>query len=485
MPRRPLRTLVFLFLTLLAQAAAGQVTATLVASGLDEPLFATSPGLAEPLFIVERAGRIRILRAGTVLPTPFLDISDRVSVVGERGLLGLAFAPDYGSSGAFYVYYTDRSGRSQISRFFVSVDPDRATDAEQSVLTLSQPFTNHNGGTIAFGADGYLYFAPGDGGSANDPAERSQNPGVLLGKMLRLDVGPVFASGSVPVPGTGYAIPADNPFNGVSGARPEIWSLGLRNPYRFSFDRATGDLWIADVGQGRREEINFEPADDPGGRNWGWDVMEGSLCNRSDPAAAPPCNDASLSLPIFEYDRSGGNCSITGGFVAGAQPAEWSGQYVYGDFCSGRIWSFDPQTAVETEWTAALGAAGRGAFELVGFGRDGVGRLYVVHSGGDVYRVESRTECNDGLDNDGDGLVDFGEDPGCAFSSDSPEDPMCNDGRDNDGDGAIDLLDSDCRGNPAGSETILSCGLGFELAPILTAALGWRRFRRRGERVNA
>lgn len=412
-----------LMLALLASpgAHAQLLESVLVASGLDNPLFVTAPALDPRLFIVERKGLIRILKDGAVLPTPFLDLEDRVqSTSGERGLLGLAFAPDYAVSGEFYVYFTDDQGDSVVSRFTVGADPDVADTTETVILWVEQPASNHNGGTIAFDADGFLLVGLGDGGGSNDPDERAQDPSELLGKMLRLDVGSPIAPGSIPVAGESYAIPADNPWASPSdGVRDEIWAFGLRNPYRFSVDRLTGDLWIADVGQGAREEIDFEPADDPGGRNWGWDVMEGGQCNPNDPAAAPPCNDPSLSLPIHDYGHGQGRCSITGGYAMRSPGIPtFDGHYFYGDYCSGEIWSLEPGVGV-TDRTTELGAAGTGAFDLVGFGEDGIGHLHVVHDSGEVYRIVRRPACRDGIDNDGDGLIDLA-DPGCNGNPDRP-----------------------------------------------------------------
>ncbi len=463
-----------------ATRAHAQIAVIPIATGLIDPLFATAPS-SDPrrLYVLERDGLIRVIRDDVLLSAPFLDVRDRVTTAGEGGLLGLAFSPDFATSGDFYIYYTNLAGDSQVSRFNAAGDPDFASDVEAPILQVSQPYPNHNGGTIAFGADGFLYFSPGDGGLANDPGERAQNPGELLGKMLRIDPGPTFAPGSTPVLGTGYAIPEDNPFVGAPGARGEIWAFGLRNPYRFSFDRLTGDLWIADVGQDRREEIDFEPASSAGGLNWGWDVMEGTLCNPNDPAYPNACNAPFYAPPIFEYAHTAGNCSITGGFLARGGPAEWNGEYIYGDYCTGRIWSLDPAAATSTEWTSALGAAGGVPFSLSGFGEDGRGRLYVVQSRGTVYRVEARSACNDGLDNDGDGDIDFGSDAGCGSTAAIREDPACNDGVDNDGDGAIDLADSGCMGNPSRlSENPVACGLGPELA-FLLGGLGALRRRRR------
>ena len=463
--RSPLLAALAAALALAAPSAASPddpPTSELVATGLDAPLFAAAPAGDPRLFIVERPGRIRILAAdGTLLPTPFLDIASRVSTSGERGLLGLAFPADHAASGLFYVYYTDSpGGRSVVSRFSVSADPDVADPAETVLLVIDQPASNHNGGTIAFGPDGFLYFSPGDGGGSNDPDERAQDPDDLLGKMLRLDVGVPPAPDSLPVPGQAYRIPADNPFVGDDGVRDEIWALGLRNPYRFSFDRLAGDLWIADVGQGQREEIDFEPLDDPGGRNWGWDVMEGTRCNTTDPAPAPPCNDPSLSLPVHEYAHSGGNCSVTGGYLYRGKLTALQGLYLFGDYCTGRIWSLDPATLGVLDRSAELRDAAGAAFELVGFGEDGSGELLVVHLGGSVYRVVAETECRDGADNDGDGRVDF--DGGVSAGLDPPTTP-----------------DPHCAGPTDDREKVVHCGLGAELALVLPLLVWARRLRRR------
>jgi hypothetical protein len=229
-------------------------------------------------------------------------------------------------------------------------------------------------------------------------------------------------------------------------------------------------LWIADVGQDALEEINFEPRDDPGGRNWGWDVMEGDQCNVNDPAPAPACNDPSLSLPVHQYAHSGPGCSgsITGGFVyRGTAIPALNGLYFYGDYCSGQIWTFDPVALLEVERSAELGAAGGAPFQLVGFGQGGDGELYVVHAGGSVYRIIPRTECSDGIDNDDDTLVDHPDDPGCAERSSTSESPACNDGEDNDSDGLVDLADPGCLDDPARNRESTGCGGGGGAALIL------------------
>ena len=327
---RPLiaTTLALLASGALAQGASGwpQLVPELRVAGLDLPVHVTHAGDGSGrLFVVEQRGRVRLVENGVLQPTPFLDITARVGCCGERGLLSVAFPPGFATKRLFYVNYTDRTGSTVVARYRVSDDPDLADPgSEQVVLTVSQPFANHNGGQLAFGPDGYLYVGMGDGGGAGDPQDNGQRRDTLLGKLLRLDV----ESGQVP-----YAVPTDNPFRAGAGWRPEIWALGLRNPWRFSFDRSTGDLWIADVGQSSYEEVNFQPAGDPGGRNYGWRVMEGAHCSNPD-----PCTSAGLTLPVAEYGRADG-CSVTGGHVyRGARWPRMQGVYLYGDYCSGRIW---------------------------------------------------------------------------------------------------------------------------------------------------
>jgi glucose/arabinose dehydrogenase len=277
------------------------VALRLVASGLDFPLYLTAPAGDPRLFIVEKTGRIRIVKNGAVVAAPFLDLSASVSGSSEQGLLGLAFDPQYATSGRFYVDYTDRNGDTRIARFRVSADPDVADPAsEEMLLTVPQPYSNHNGGQVAFGPDGDLYIGMGDGGSGGDPQGHGQNPNDLLGSLLRLDVsGP-----------TGYGIPQDNPYAG-GGGRAEVFSIGLRNPWRFSFDRTNGDLYIADVGQNEREEVDVSTAGTGGGRglNYGWNRMEGTACY-----GASTCDRSGLTLPVMDYTHADG-CSITGGYV--------------------------------------------------------------------------------------------------------------------------------------------------------------------------
>ena len=328
------------------------------------------------LFILQQEGQIRIINnQGQVLPTSFLDIQPLIVSGGERGLLGVAFHPRYADAdnGFFYVNYTrSGDGATVIARYRRSTDnPDIADPLSGVVLlTVAQPFTNHKGGQLRFGPDGYLYIGLGDGGSANDPGRRAQDLTTALGKMLRIDV-----DGGSP-----YAIPASNPFQSQSQGAPlrEIWAYGLRNPWRFSFDRATGDLFIADVGQSAREEINFQPAGAAGGTNYGWRWMEGTQCTGLEGACPDP-----FTLPILEYSHALG-CSVTGGhrYRGPAYPA-LSGYFLYGDFCSGRIWG---ATNAGGNWTTTeLLVTGLG---ISTFGEDEAGEIYVaVHNTGVIYRI--------------------------------------------------------------------------------------------------
>lgn len=287
------------------------------------------------LFILEKTGKLRVVRDGILRSTPFLDLSSKVSTESERGLLGIAFPPDFVSKQYFYVDYTDAAGDTVVARFDVSAgDPDVADPAsERLILKVSQPYANHNGGQLAFGPDGYLYVALGDGGSSGDPAGNAQNPGVLLGKILRIDP-------ESTAPAAGYAVPSDNPFVGASGYRPEIWALGVRNPWRFSFDTDTGDLWIADVGQGAWEEIDFQPAASAGGQDYGWDYYEGTHPYPPGSTAKPT---AGLTFPVYEYDHVTGGHSVTGGYVyRGIAYPAFAGLYFFADFEWGKIWAMDP-----------------------------------------------------------------------------------------------------------------------------------------------
>ena len=324
------------------------------------------------IFVVEQGGRIRIVKGGVLQPSPFLDIATRISSGGERGLLGLAFPPDYARKGYFYVNYTNPAGDTVVSRFRRSASNADAADpaSEQILLTVAQPFANHNGGQLAFGpSDRMLYVGMGDGGSGGDPGNRAQNPAELLGKILRLDTetGRPFT----------YTSPASNPFLTAAGFRPEIWALGVRNPWRFSFDRATFDLYIADVGQGSFEEIDYQPASSRGGENYGWRIMEGTHCFNPN-----PCGTAGLTLPVVEYGHGAGDCSVTGGYVYRADTfPRMKGLYFYGDFCSGRIWSLKKDGSA---WQSTLLLDT--SIQISAFGEDEAGNLYVAsYGGGEIY----------------------------------------------------------------------------------------------------
>jgi len=342
----------------------------LVAAGLSSPVYLTAPRGDPRLFIVEQEGTIRIIEGGVVRPQPFLDIRARVQSGGERGLLGLAFHPAYGANGWFYVNYTDTNGDTRIERYQVTADPYVADPASaELVLAIAQPFANHNGGMMAFGPDHALYIATGDGGGSGDPDGNAQDLSSLLGKILRLDV-------DTQLP---YAIPADNPFRNVTGARGEIWAYGLRNPWRFSFDFEADRLFIADVGQNSWEEINVVPAS-RAGANYGWNIMEGRHC-----FGASSCNTADLTLPVLEYPNGDEGCSVTGGYVyRGEAIPEIRGHYFYSDFCGGWIRSFRVSGNTVTDqqdWD--VGNIGM----VLSFGEDAASELYVLTRGSEGGRV--------------------------------------------------------------------------------------------------
>jgi hypothetical protein len=321
------------------------------------------------LFVVEQPGRIRIVQNGQLLATPFIDLTAKILSGGERGLLSMAFDPAYATNGFFYVNYTDRNGDTQVERYRVSSDPNRADPASaKQILFVRQPFANHNGGHIVFGPDGMLYIGMGDGGSGGDPQGNGQNRNALLGKLLRIDV----------ARGDPYAIPSDNPLVGQTGARGEIWALGLRNPWRFWFDRTDRVLYVADVGQNQIEEVNaVDQAAKP--INYGWNVMEGGQCyNTSN------CTRTGLTLPVATYNHSGGACSVTGGIVyRGQRIPAIQGHYFYADYCAGWVRSFrlvNGAVTAEQQWS--LGSVG----SVLSFGEDAAGEMYLLSANGSVYR---------------------------------------------------------------------------------------------------
>ncbi len=353
-----------------------------VASGLTRPLLVTAPPRdVSRQFIVEQGGAVRVLKNDVLLPTPFINVSGSVSCCGERGLLGMAFAPDYETSGRFYLSFTNGSGNTEIRRYTVSGNPDVANPGGTLVLSVNQPYSNHNGGHIAFGRDGYLYFGLGDGGSGGDPEDYAENLNSLLGKMLRIDV-------NAPT----YTVPPSNPFVGRAGL-DEIWSYGLRNPWRWSFDRATGDLYIADVGQNAWEEVNVRPGSSAGGENYGWDLYEGNACYEG------PCTgQAGLTFPVLAYGRGQG-CSVTGGYVyRGCRMPDLRGTYFYSDYCTPFIRTFRGVSGglAQNQQDRTTDLAPGGGLTIGGvssFGEDARGELYIVDYGsgvagqGEVYRI--------------------------------------------------------------------------------------------------
>jgi glucose/arabinose dehydrogenase len=335
----------------------------MIATGLARPDTLSVDGSGR-LFVIEKPGRIRIIQNDQLLDQPFLDISNRVGSSGnEQGLLGLAFHPNYTQNGRFFVNYTDNSGNTVIARFQVSGDPNVADpNSEVKLLGIDQPFPNHNGGELAFGPDGYLYDGQGDGGSAGDPFGNAQKKDVLLGKILRLDV-----DSAEP-----YAVPSDNPFGN------EVWAYGLRNPWRFSFDKLTGDLYIADVGQNTWEEIDYLPKGSAGGTNFGWNLREGA--HDYNGSASPD-----LTEPVAEYSHQEGGCSVTGGYVYRGSMPEWNGIYLFGDYCTGLIWglihsgnNWQKQQLFDMDFT------------ITSFGQDEKGEVYLVSDSGSVYRLAKK-----------------------------------------------------------------------------------------------
>ncbi|MBI1729175.1 PQQ-dependent sugar dehydrogenase [Candidatus Acetothermia bacterium] len=342
-----------------------------IASGLSSPLYVTSArDNSGRLFIVEQTGTIRILQDGKPLAAPFLNLGNRTRGGGEQGLLSVAFHPNYAQNGRLFVDYTRAGdGATIIAEFHVGSDPNLADLASEHVLlVIRQPFSNHNGGLVKFGPDGYLYIGMGDGGSGGDPQGNGQNLSVLLGKLLRIDVDNTD--------GKPYAIPADNPFINTTVAGKEVYAYGLRNPWRYSFDRCNGRLFLADVGQGNYEEIDLI---DSGG-NYGWNTMEGTHCFH--PSSG--CNRTGLTLPIAEYDHSAGDCAVTGGYVyRGTEIPDLDGHYLFADYCTGHLWSLVQDSTGQWQMTQLRDLG----FNISSLGEDQEGELYIVDLGGAVYKI--------------------------------------------------------------------------------------------------
>jgi glucose/arabinose dehydrogenase len=353
---------------------------TLSATGLSSPVFAIGARDGSGrVFIVEKTGKIRIQKSGKVLRTPFLDISSSVSRGAEQGLLGLAFHPNFKSNGKLYVNFTRLDGATVIREYRVSTTNPNVVvpSSKRLLLRIAQPYANHNGGGIAFGPDGYLYIGMGDGGAGGDPQNRAQNLASLLGKMLRIDVN--GTSGSRP-----YRIPASNPFVGKAGL-DQIWQYGLRNPWRWSFDRATGALWIGDVGQENWEEIDRVAKTSSGagkGLNWGWDILEGFHCY---PASVSSCNTSGKASPLLEYPHSGSRCAVTGGYVyRGSRIPALVGGYVFADYCSGEIWVVPANAAAPATPTLLLNTG----LLISSFGESTTNELLVTDLAGRLYRID-------------------------------------------------------------------------------------------------
>ncbi|HEX2718652.1 MAG TPA: PQQ-dependent sugar dehydrogenase [Gemmatimonadaceae bacterium] len=349
-------------------AAALDLKLELVAQGLTNPVYLTAPSGDTRLFIVERAGVVRLVKNGAVLGTPFLDIRSRVNSVAERGLLSITFDPSYATNGWLYAYYTNANSDLVLERIGSTPGSDATAEPATIIMTIPHGGENHHGGEIAFGPDGMLYIAPGDGGCCGDPGNRAQNLGTWLGKVLRIDVR------TLP-----YTIPAGNPFVATAGAKPEIWAYGLRNPWRFSFDAPSATLYIGDVGQDAHEEIDAVPANQAG-VNYGWRLMEGFSCY----SPASGCDPGNvLTRPVVDYPHSSG-CSVIGGYVyRGSAIPELVGHYLYSDFCAGWLRSFRRTSGGitdQTQWPSILQT------QTVSLGRDGRGELYMIGAGR-VWRI--------------------------------------------------------------------------------------------------
>jgi glucose/arabinose dehydrogenase len=359
-----------------AIAGTPTLTTQLVANGLDQPLDLQSNGVDCRLFVAEQPGRIRIVRDGAVVATPFLDISSLTRSEGERGLLGLAFHPKYGENGRFYVNYTDLSGDTHISEFRANPPTSDTVDVstERLLLFVKQPFANHNGGGLAFGPrDGFLYIGLGDGGSGGDPQGNGQKLTTLLGKMLRIDVDS----------GSPYAVPASNPFVANTAAKPEIWAYGLRNPFRFSFDRETGDLLIGDVGQNAVEEIDLGLGSGKGGENYGWNLTEGTACF----ALPAGCDKTGLTLPVAQFTHGEG-CAVIGGVVyRGRRMPAYQGTYFYSDLCVPFVRTFRVANGQAVEDTDRSATLSKGLTTVTSFGTDASGEAYIVDRDGEIYQI--------------------------------------------------------------------------------------------------
>ncbi len=362
-----------------------EISVELVAKGFERPVWAGTPkGVTDKLWVMEQAGRVWIVdkQTGERASEPFLDIRKQVSRKGnEEGLLGMAFAPDFATSGRFYVNFSDTKQQTRIARFTSTDRLTTAPTSEEVLLRFAQPHRNHNGGWLDFGPDGMLYIGTGDGGSGNDPDNRAQNLNELLGKMLRIDVSPP----------TAYQIPKDNPFVGKKGAKPEIWAYGLRNPWRCSFDRTTGDLWIGDVGQNHWEEVSFMPKGEGAGANYGWRLREGAVATPAKKVGGAKPKGVVDPVYVYRHGNSGDQgLSVTGGYVYRGPIEELRGRYVFADYQNPRIWSFvlkNGKAADFKDHTQALQPSGGRINLIASFAEDDAGNLYIIDHTGPIYRI--------------------------------------------------------------------------------------------------
>lgn len=377
--------LVLLLTTVLIYSASAKVTTELLASGFSDPVWAEAPkGESDHLWVVEKKGKILILDRKSGEKRDFLNITERIWIkMNEQGLLGMAFSADYQKTGRFYVYYTNTKGDTEICRFTAHGDGMRKCDAStrELLLTFKQDFRNHNGGWIGFGPDGYLYIGTGDGGAANDPKQRSQDLSVYLGKLLRIDVSP----------NKGYRIPKDNPFKNRANAKPEIYAYGLRNPWRCSWDRKTGDFYIGDVGQNHLEEINFMPAGKGRGANYGWRLREGNV--RTPAKNVGGSKPKGAIDPVYVYKHGGGKnegVSVTGGYVYRGPIKSLDGKYFFADYANPRIWSFEMKNGKASrfeDWTDRLKPANGKISAIASFNEDHNGNLLIISHGGNIYQM--------------------------------------------------------------------------------------------------
>lgn len=445
----------------------------------------TAPRGDPRLFVVEREGLVRIVEGGIQRAVPFLDLGDQTDWVDGGGLISLAFDPGYEDTGHFFVTHTASDGELILTRFTVSDDPYQADPfSGVEILSVLLPYRGNPGGGLAFGSDGSLFVAIGDGGGPEDPGEFAQDGEVLLGKILRLDVGRPPRGDALPSANGYYAVPANNPFLGDENVRDEIWGLGLQNPGHLSVDSRTGDLWIADRGSQRRHEIDWERGGAPGGQNFAWDLAEGTDCQVEGSDSA--CAAETLEEPVVEYPVTENRCGVVGGFAYRGSVPDRHGEYFFMDGCTGQFWSYNREAQTFADWSGIFAWSDLDEVQAVAMGEGGTGELFLLGSDSGIYKLGSGiSECSDGLDNDGDGLTDYPDDPGCADAASALELALCDDGLDNDGDGAVDIDDSECSARHENGEvrsallTDLTseplCGLGAEVILLLPILRGLRR----------